>query len=82
MNTIPEEVILAEERTTEEEKMHIMEGGYCSNYKLIYYKFTIITKLITEWKKVELLPISVSIGLVRCIFHYFYKFKRQGNAAM
>jgi len=23
---IPEEVILAEERTTEEEKMHIMEG--------------------------------------------------------
>lgn len=28
----PEEVILAEERTTEEEKMHIMEGLYISRY--------------------------------------------------
>lgn len=27
-NVIPEEVILAEERTTEEEKMHIMEGNF------------------------------------------------------
>lgn len=32
INKCTEEVILAEERTTEEEKMHIMEGKFCSQH--------------------------------------------------
>lgn len=34
VNTFIEEVILAEERTTEEEKMHIMEGIDLSTFYL------------------------------------------------
>lgn len=34
-----EEVILNEDRTTDEEKMHIMDGGYYFNYLGVYINY-------------------------------------------
>lgn len=39
---IAEEVILAEERTTEEEKMHIIEGLYYFTRQIVVFVFIIL----------------------------------------